>query len=447
MTETATGVRAVARVGSTSQPPPGTPEMRPAKRSGQLGPVHILQLLVVEALVVTAVALLGQGVLVALPVALVAAVLCIAVLARSRGRWWLEQWRITRMFRHRRAARPAGGPADELADLHLLAPGLSITELGRAGAARDSSETTDLGQLARDGEQAPDAEAHAVVAVARDPAGWYAVAEIEPTTVMADQPTSPVPLPMLARTLAATGQAGVLLQVVTQASPATSPAVQPPPQAARSYQDLLKEIGSGPAPVNRVSWLVVRLEEHRLAVAGADGDVHERAPVVVAALLRRAVHTLQRVGLSAGPLDRPALLAALRQGCGLPGGPEGPHEEWNGWHSGHLVHSCFWISEWPAPPRVPALLQRLATIPAMQTTVATIVAVPPADLEADVLDAPLGEAELRCLVRVATTSDRLADAQSAVVRSAEELGAQVQRLDGEQAPAVYATAPTGGGRW
>jgi hypothetical protein len=96
---------------------------------------------------------------------------------------------------------------------------------------------------------------------------------------------------------------------------------------------------------------------------------------------------------------------------------------------------------------VPALLHRLATIPAMQTTVATIVAVPPADLEADVLDAPLGEAELRCLVRVATTSDRLADAQSAVVKSAEELGARVQRLDGEQAPAVYATAPTGGGRW
>ncbi|MGI5237746.1 type VII secretion protein EccE [Dactylosporangium sp. CA-139066] len=444
MTDTGTGVRAVARVAATSQPPPGPPEMRPAKRSGQLGPVHILQVLIVEALVLTAVALLGQGLLVALPVAVIAALLCVAVLARSRGRWWLEQWRITRTFRRRRGARPAGGPADELADLHLLAPGLSVTELGRGGAVPDSTETTDLGALTRDADEP--ADAHTVVAVARDPAGWYAVAELEPVAVLAEGPAPAVPLPMLARTLAATGQAGVLLQVVTQASPAT-PLTSQQPQAARSYQDLLKEIGSGPAPVNRVSWLVVRLEEHRLAVAGADGDVTERAPVVVAALLRRAVHTLQRVGLGATPLDRPALLAALRQGCGLQAGQEPPREEWNGWQSGHLVHSTFWISEWPAPAKVPALLHTLAGLPALQTTVATIVAVPPAELGDDVLDAPLGDAELRCLVRVATTSDRLSDAQSQVVRSAADLGAQVQRLDGEQAPAVYATAPTGGGRW
>ena len=88
-----------------------------------------------------------------------------------------------------------------------------------------------------------------------------------------------------------------------------------------------------------------------------------------------------------------------------------------------------------------------AGLPALQTTVATILAVPPVDLGADVLDAPLGDAELRCLVRIATTSDRLSDTQAQVVRSAEDLGAHVQRLDGEQAPAVYATAPTGGGRW
>jgi type VII secretion protein EccE len=252
---------------------------------------------------------------------------------------------------------------------------------------------------------------------------------------------------MLARTLAATGQAGVLLQVVSQGNPAPAATVHPTTPAARSYRDLLTEVGSGPAPVDRVRWLVVRLEARLLAVAGAVGDVSDRAPAVAAALLRRAVRTLQRVGLTVTPLDGPGLLAAVHHCCGLDEGRDTPREEWGGWHSGQLTHVTYWISQWPAPAQVPALLRTLAEVPAAQTTISTTIAVPPADLSEDTLDAPLGEAELRCLVRIAVPSERVAEVHAAVLQCADGCGARVHRLDGEHAPAVYATAPTGGGPW
>lgn len=420
--------------------------MRPARRSGQLGPVHVLQLLVVEALVVGVLMLLGRGLTVALVAAAVAALLGVVTLARRDGRWWLEQWAIGRLFRRRRAAtRPAAD--DELAGLRLLAPGLTVTELGRSATVSDTGETADIGMLTRDGAASADADGPGVIAIARDAAGWYAVAELDPALVADDTPGAGVPLPALARTLAATGQAGVLLQVVTQVTPAPSATLQAAAQANRSYQELVARVGAGPRPLNRVSWLVVRLEAQLLAAAGTARDVSEEAPAVVAALLRRAVRTLERAGFAATPLDRPALVTALRQGCGLDGGPDTPREDWDGWSGGQLTHVTYWISDWPPPGQVPALLRALPAVPATQTTIATIIAVPQADAGEDATDAPLDEVALRCLVRVTAPDTRTAEVHAAVMRCAQECGARLRRLDGEHAPAVYATAPTGGGRW
>ncbi|MFG2042832.1 type VII secretion protein EccE [Dactylosporangium sp. NPDC048998] len=448
MRETAGGARAVARVAATPQPPPGTPEIRPAKRAGQLGRVHILQLLVVEALVVGVLMLLGKDVVVVAVAGAVAALLGVATLARRDGRWWLEQWAIARVFRRRQAATPpAGGADDDLAGLRLLAPGLTVTELGRSHPELDSQETADIGMLTRDAAESDGPGRAGVIAVARDAAGWYAVAELDTALVTADVPGAGVPLAMLARTLAATGQAGVLLQVVTQVTPALSASPQAGTQANRSYQELIAQVGAGPKPVNRASWLVVRLEAQLLAVAGAARDVTDEAPVVVAALLRRAVRTLERAGFAATPLDRPGLVAALHQGCGLEGGPDAPREEWDGWSGGQLTHVTYWISEWPEPARVPALVRGFSTIPATQTTLATIVAVPAADPTEDVPEPPLDEVGLRCLARVTAPAPRIGEVHALVMRWAEDGGAQLRRLDGEHAPAVYATAPTGGGRW
>jgi len=445
VSETANGARAVARVPMTTRSLTDTPAIRPARSAGQLGRVHILQLLVVEALLAGVLMLLGKGVAVSAGAGAIAAVLGVATLARRNGRWWLEQWAISRVFRRRQAAAPtAPRTEDDLAGLRLLAPGLTIIELGRTEPEADSSATADSGRPARDGA---DADGPGVIAVARDAAGWYAVADLDAALVTADAPGAGVPLALVARTLSVVGQAGVPLQVVTQVMPAPSNSPQAGTQANRSYRELIVQVGAGPKPVHSASRLVVRLEAQLLAAAGAARDVNSEAPSVVAALLRRAVRTLELAGLAATPLDRAGLVAVLQQSCGLQDGSPAPREEWNGWHSGGETHVSYWISQWPEPDRVPALLRGFAMIPATQTTLATIVAIPAADAGEETPDPPLDEVGLRCLVRVTAPGPRIEDVHGRVMRWAAEGGAQLRRLDGEHAPAIYATAPTGGGRW
>ena len=60
--------------------------------------------------------------------------------------------------------------------------------------------------------------------------------------------------------------------------------------------------------------------------------------------------------------------------------------------------------------------------------------------------APGGDAvDIRCLARVAATPDRLDVGVRAIRERAHAAHARLLTLDGEQGPAVYATAPTGGG--
>src|SRR5262245_3823111 len=88
VTEPATGVRAVARVGTPSDQPAGPARITPVRRAGQFAGVHILQLLFIEALVLAALALLGHGAVTATVGGLTALLLVIATLARQHGRWW-----------------------------------------------------------------------------------------------------------------------------------------------------------------------------------------------------------------------------------------------------------------------------------------------------------------------------------------------------------------------
>jgi type VII secretion protein EccE len=283
--------------------------------------------------------------------------------------------------------------------------------------------------------------------VARDDAGWYAVAEVRPGAAMGDHPTGPVPLGVLVRTLAGTGQAGVLVQVVTQAVPAPAAGVHPSAPAARSYHELTGAVGTPAPPVERRCWVTVRLDAGLLAAAGSPDDAARRAPVVVAALLRRVVRTLHRFELPARALDRPTLLATLRSCCALTEGQQAPREGWRGWQGAQLAYLTYWLSDWPPAEKIPELLRALTSTPVAQTTLATVVAVPANAPEDDGADTPLGETELRCLLRVATLAERLEQVHEAVTRVAREHGGRLHRLDGEHGPAIYATAPTGGGPW
>jgi type VII secretion protein EccE len=136
----------------------------------------------------------------------------------------------------------------------------------------------------------------------------------------------------------------------------------------------------------------------------------------VAAATARAARTLDRHGWPARALDSDGLVAALVEAAGLDGPPQ---EHWSTWRSGRLVHTCYEVTGWE-PPRgmIGAGVRRIAvSFPA---------GAPPA-----------------VLAMVAAEPGALARVAQGVVAAASGTGVRLRRLDGEQAPAVYAAAPTG----
>lgn len=405
-------VRAVARVGAEA---PRTSEpaiLVPRRRPGHIGPVHVLQLLFVEAILLMVLVLAHRHVAVAAGATVLGLVLLVATLTRSQGRWWMERQLMARRFRRRRQARPVPGQHDpRLAAMQWLAPGLTVAELG----APDGSH----------------------IGVARDDAGWYAVAAVPPTAAMRDDPRPGLPLDTLVAALVEAEAPGVALQVVTHTVPVSAPTGV----AGRSYHDLIRQFGPVPIPVARTTWLVVRLDARALAEAGADQgegtDQTDGPATIVAALLRRLVKSLRRSGVTATVLDREGLLDALARSCDLQplpsGAPAAPREDWQVWYSARLAHRCFWLQHWPGLDRAGMLLDTLATVPAAASSVA-VVAIPTDD-----------GVDLRCLARVAAPPEDLPRACSGLVRAAQLCRGRLFPLDGEQAPGVYASAPTGGG--
>jgi type VII secretion protein EccE len=267
--------------------------------------------------------------------------------------------------------------------------------------------------------------------VARDGAGWFAVAELGPVTPMRDEAVPAPALDVLVEALADTGQPGAVLQLVTHTVPAPSAELDPARPAARSYHELLHRYGT-PVPADRCAWVAVRLDARTLAEAGATDAA--QAPEVVAALLRRIGKALRRKGIVAEPLDAAGLTRALCRSCDLGDGPAPPPETWRTWHSDRLAHRAYWLKDWPAPHDAPALWQRIAATPAAFTSLALVLA-------------PEGDGtDVRCLVRVAARPAALARACAALTRTVGSVpGARLFALDGEQGPAAYASAPTGGG--
>ena len=415
MTETSQRVRAVARVGAPAPARSGTGTLLPRRRPGYLGPVHVMQLLLVEAAVVAVAAALGRGPVVLAAAGGAALVLLAVALVRRDGRWWLERRLMARRYRQRRRSRPGARPDPRLTALRQLSPGLAVENIA-----------------APDGAQ---------VGVGRDDAGWYAVAAVVPSAPMRDAPMAGLPLDALLTTLAEAGQPGAVLQLVTHTVPAPGLAVDPGSPASQSYRQLLGQFGNAPVTVDRATWLAVRLDAQALAEAGAD-DVTEvdQAASLVAALVRRVAKALRHVGVPYQVLDAEGLLAALARSADLAPPPETgqpvlPREEWAVWHSAQLAHRTYWLRDWPDLGEAGALLAMLTHTPAALTSIAVIVA-PEEDA---------GPVDLRCLIRVAAPAAALDQVGRTLTRTMEQARAKLFPLDGEQGPAAYATAPTGGG--
>jgi type VII secretion protein EccE len=410
-------VRAVARVSSGSPEDSGPPILLPRRRPGHLGPVHITQLLLAEVVIVAILASVTSEIIALIGGVAVAGILLLLVtLGRRNGRWWLERRIMTRNYKRRRLSSTASPYGDDarLTALRRLAPDLIVENVSVADGAH--------------------------VGVARDDAGWYAVAAITSSAPTHDEP-GPIPLEALAAALAEADQPGAVLQVVTQTVPAPSIEMHPSSAAGQSYRQLLARFGAVPVPADRSTWVAVRLDARTLAEAVVDGEADlDTAPAVVAALVRRVAKSLRRVGVSHRLLDADELLEVLLRSCDLAptaqsAEPVQPREDWSEWHSTRLSHRSYWIRGWPPVDQAGALLDWLTTAPAAMTSLALIMA---PDDDRRMMD-------LRGLVRVSAPPEQLAHVSQAIRRGAEQAKADLFPLDGEQGPAVYASAPTGGG--
>lgn len=415
MTESPQRVRATARVTTESADNASSAVLVPRRRPGHLGPVHVIQLLLAEVAIIVLLAVLTSGVIVVAIAAAGCVVLLGVTLARRNGRWWLERRMMVRQYQRRRQTQPA--PEDpRLNALRTLAPNLTVDNI----SAADGSE----------------------IGVARDDAGWYGIAVLAPAAAMRDDQREMPPLDALVAALADAEQPGAVLQLVTHTVPAPSLEVHPASPVGQSYRQLLANAGPVPVPTDRATWIAVRLQARALAEAGAYGGDLDRAPAVVAALVRRIIKSLRHTGVACQPLDADGVLAALARSCDLEasvgdaaatGTTRQPREDWTEWHSDRLAHRSFWIRGWPPAAERPALLDWLATAPAALTSVALILTP-----EEDSID-------MRCLVRVAAPAEALPQISEAVGKRAQEMRTDLFQLDGEQAPAAYASAPTGGG--
>ncbi|MFI6761346.1 type VII secretion protein EccE [Micromonospora sp. NPDC050417] len=374
--------------------------------------MHVAQLLIAETVVIALLVAFNGGVLPAVVGGLVSAAVLLLALGRHQGRWWLEKRLMTWRYR-RRQRTGAGVPAGDnprLAALRVLAPDLTVENVEVAGTP---------------------------VGVARDNAGWYAVAQVTPKPAARGE-AGGLPLDLLVAALADAAQPGAVLQVVTQTVPSPSVALSPASKARQSYQELLGRFGAIPA--DQQSWIAVRLDARLVAEAGATGGAElDVAPAVVASLVRRVAKSLRWVGVTHRLLDAEELLVVLSHSCDLEPGysasPVQPREDWAQWHSSRLAHRSFWIRGWPTLAEASSLLTKVSTAEAAMTSVALIMA---ADDAARTVD-------LRALVRVAAPAEELERVCLSLVRGAERMSADLLRLDGEHGPAVYASAPTGGG--
>jgi type VII secretion protein EccE len=354
------------------------------------------------------------GALVASPVAaaVVAGVglLLLVVTAPRRGRSWFDRRAIAREYRRRRFGQPAErAPDPRLATLHWLAPGLEVHNVGPDDSAR--------------------------VGMATDAAGCYGVIAIGADGTMRGDAQPALPLELLSRVLDPTDQAGAVLQVVTQVVAAPTQELEARQPAPTSYSELAR-LAAG-VPAVRTMWLAARLQATSWEEPGlASAYDPEHAPALLGNLMRRISRSLRQAGVAHRVLNADELLDTLLHACDLDaadGAENPPSETWTGWQTKRAAHAAFWIREWPPLGQTTQLLESLSAGHGLSSTVSLVLARNGGDLS------------LRGLVQVAAAHDGLGAACEAVTGTARAAGARLFRLDGEHGPAVYASAPTGGG--
>jgi type VII secretion protein EccE len=392
-----------------------------ARTAGGFGATQLVAVELVVVAVSTAV-LTGTAVTAGVT-GVVAAVLLVGALGRFGDRWGYEavaarhRWWRRRRAVARTSARPPAGPP---APLRPLAGELRITSVTDRGTA---------------------------IGVGQDELGWFAVLAVAPP---AGGDGAVLRLEWLARLVAEATLPVSTVQLVTRYLAAPSAGLDERTACVRSYRELL---GDAALPAHREIWLAARLgpadAAHAAAARGGDlAGVHK----ALASALARLGTGLDATGLRHRVLDADELRETLTVACGLEqplaGGLGGPVpagaapavERWASWHAAGAVHVCFGVRGWPAQAR-PDLLAEVSRAPGAVTVHTAVLLRPLRDGPAEGGgDAPVA---VRALVRVVAAPERIAGCVAQVLGNARRLGVRLNRLDGEQASGVYATAPTG----
>ncbi|KHD76635.1 type VII secretion protein EccE [Actinoplanes utahensis] len=386
-------------------------------KKGHLGPFNVTQILVAETSILAVAASFTGTPLTVVAAGGAAAALLLVFFSRRQHRWWLEHRQVARDHRRRRAARIDQRSGPVLAALRTIAPGLTVHDV-----AASTGGTGGTGG------------AEGTVGVGRDEAGWFSVVGLDPAA-------GPIPLDTLVGALAGTGQPGLVMELVTHTVPAPSPDVPAASPSGTSYRQLVDATGTGPVPAFRESSISIRVDARALAEALLDHTADpEAAATLVAGLARKVVTSLRRLGMTGRALDADRLLALLARSCDVEpwslADVPGVDEAWGHWRSARLIHRTYWLKTWPASAtELGPLFAWASTAPAAQTSVALV------------LDAGAGdEVAVRAFIRLATRPDAdLAALDRVLQEGVRRAGGELLALDGEQGPAAYATAPTGGG--
>ena len=150
-----------------------------------------------------------------------------------------------------------------------------------------------------------------------------------------------------------------------------------------------------------------------LAAEGSGGVEAVERRVAAAAL--RAARTLDGHGWPARAVGADGLLAVLVEAIGLDGPPQ---EHWSVWRSGRLLRTHYSVTGWTSAhgTLAPGVTQLAVSF--------------------------VRRGEPAVLAAVTAQGAALARLSRDVVQACAAAGVRLRRLDGEQAPAVYATAPT-----
>lgn len=356
----------------------------PRREPGRIGIVGVLRLVLLEVVLGVVFFVVLQELWTMIVGGALGLLAVLALFGRSDGRWWSESLMLWARYRLRSGQSGEQREDPRLTALCELAPDLLVEDV-------DDSADGRLG-------------------MGSDGAGWFAVLELATGNDEGARP--PMPLAALAKIAAEAEQAGVVIQVVSHS-------------AATGTSESR----------DQVVWVAIRLDANAVAESTIDHSGSQvDVPAVLAEITHRVERLLRRRGIRTRPLRADEVVDALARSCDLlPTAAGHVHEDWDGWNSSQRKHACFWLRTWPDPDQTTRLLATLMALPAALVSVALLVE-------------PVYEGtNLRCIVRVATSTERYEELCSTVIRVVGWTGAQVTRLDGQHAPAVYASAPSGGG--